>query len=71
MKPKNRIFCMQCHRSKLLFETEKKAFNFIKFNADEIMEETGRAPNRVYYCSCCGGYHVTSSKKLHKALKNH
>ena len=38
MKPKNRVFCYDCGRPKLLFETEKKALNFIKFNADEINE---------------------------------
>ena len=68
MKPKNRVFCYQCNRRKLLFETEKKAFNFIKFNAEEILEESGRAPNRVYYCTSCGGYHVTSSEK-HESVK--
>ena len=67
MKPKNRIYCRDCGRSKLLFETEKKAFNFIKFNGEEILEESGVAPNRVYYCECCGGYHVTSQEKHYKS----
>ena len=66
MKPKNRVYCIGCGRLKLLFETEKKANNFIKFNAEEILEETGKAPDRVYYCKCCGGYHVTSSRKYNK-----
>lgn len=61
MKPiKNRIYCAQCLRPKMLFESKVKAQNFIKFNADEIMEETGLAPIRAYYCSACCGWHVTS-----------
>lgn len=63
MKPKRRIYCRECGRSKLVFETEKKALNFIKFNADEILNDTGRAPTRAYYCECCGGYHVTSCNR--------
>lgn len=45
----------------MLFPTEKRADNFIRFNADEIMEETGKAPVRSYYCELCGGWHVTSN----------
>ena len=47
MKPSKRIYCRECGRSKLLFETEKKALTFIKFNADEIEAETGRKPERA------------------------
>lgn len=62
MKPtKNQIFCMACGRPKMLFETKAKADNFIKFNSSEIMEESGKAPIRSYYCEICGGYHVTSN----------
>ena len=50
MKPSKRIYCRECGRSKLLFETEQKALRFIKFNADEIEAETGRKPERAYYC---------------------
>jgi len=60
MKPiKNQIFCVACGRPKMLFET--KADNFIKFNSSEMMEESGKAPIRSYYCEICGGYHVTSN----------
>lgn len=62
MKPiKNRIFCIECQRPKMLFESKSKAANFIKFNADEIKSESGVAPKRVYFCKSCGGWHVTSS----------
>ena len=62
MKPsKNRIFCNGCKRHKMLFETQLKADNFIKFNSNDILEETGKAPIRSYYCEFCGGYHVTSN----------
>ena len=61
MKPvKNRIFCVDCQRPKMLFESKSKAMNFIKFNADEIMEESGVAPTRAYFCNSCCGWHVTS-----------
>lgn len=56
MKPKNRVYCREIGREKLLFETEKKALTFIKFNSDSMEKK----PERVYYCVCCGGYHVTS-----------
>ena len=62
MKPvKNRIFCIDCQRAKMLFESKSKAINFIKFNSDEIKNESGIAPKRVYFCKSCGGWHVTSS----------
>lgn len=61
MRPvKNRIFCLECKRAKMLFESKSKAINFIKFNADEIKNENGVAPTRVYYCKSCAGWHVTS-----------
>lgn len=35
MKPsKNRVFCHECKRAKMLFESEDKALRFIRFNAD-------------------------------------
>lgn len=63
MKPvKNKVFCRNCNRSKMLFETEKKANNFIKFNQDEIKTSSGYAPQRSYYCVFCGGWHTTNIK---------
>ena len=60
MKPtKNRIYCNDCQRVKMLFESEAKALNFMKFNADFIATEKNRVPVRAYYCRCCGGWHVT------------
>ena len=64
MKPtRNRVYCLDCKGTKILFATEAKANNFIRFNADEIMEETGKAPIRAYYCESCAGWHVTSNSK--------
>lgn len=61
MKPiKNQVFCYGCGRAKMLFETEKKALDFIRYNAEEIQEKNGYAPVRAYYCCICGGWHVTS-----------
>lgn len=64
MKPtKNKRYCLDAGRNKMLFETEKKAMNFIKFNADDIKAESGYSPTRAYYCLPCGGYHLTSRKE--------
>lgn len=61
MRPtKNKVFCKDCERVKMLFETEKKADNFIKFNKREIEEESGYSPQRSYYCLFCDGWHLTS-----------
>lgn len=60
MKPtKNRVFCNECQRTKMLFETEKKALLFMKFNNDEIAEENDKVPMRAYFCEACGGWHIT------------
>ena len=62
MKPtRNRIFCYGCRKQKMLFETQAKADNFIRYNSEGILEENGKAPVRSYYCEMCGGYHVTSN----------
>lgn len=62
MKPtRSRIFCISCRRPKILFESKDKADNFIRFNSDEIVAETGKAPVRSYYCALCCGWHVTSN----------
>ncbi len=56
----NRIYCPASRKNKVLFESEKAADNFIKYNADDIREQNGYAPIRSYYCPICGGWHVTS-----------
>lgn len=61
MKPtKNQVFCFGCKHHKMLFESQAKADNFIKFNSDEIAAQSGKAPSRSYYCSFCCGWHITS-----------
>ncbi len=61
MKPtKCKVFCYDCNRTKMLFETEKKAETFIKFNNNNDEFEKGYTPSRSYFCISCGGYHVTS-----------
>ena len=55
-KPKNRIMCPDCGRSKILFDSEAKANNFIKYNAENL--ENGDKL-RAYYCPACCGWHVT------------
>ncbi|MBP3679192.1 MAG: hypothetical protein J6I70_02610 [Bacteroidaceae bacterium] len=62
MKPtKNRVYCSDCGRIKMLFPSQEKADNFIAFNAHEIISEGYKAPERSYYCSSCGGWHVTKN----------
>ena len=59
MKPKNRVMCPDCGRPKMLFESEKKAQNFLKFNMDAVNPKGDRTM-RVYYCPACCGYHISS-----------
>lgn len=62
MKPtKNRVYCSDCGRVKMLFPSQEKADNFIAFNAHDIISEGGKAPERSYFCSSCGGWHVTKN----------
>jgi predicted acetyltransferase len=44
----------------MLFESEKAANTFMKFNSEEIAELNGHAPIRSYFCIACNGWHVTS-----------
>lgn len=61
MKPtKNRVFCRDCRRVKMLFDTQEKADAFILRNQEQIKEESGYSPKRSYHCIVCGGWHVTS-----------
>lgn len=61
MKPtKNRVYCPECHRTKMLFESEDKANTFLRFNTEEIKEQNGKHPIRAYFCEACAGWHLTS-----------
>lgn len=53
----------------MIFETQAKADNFILFNKDEILLESGKAPVRSYYCKFCGGFHVTSNPSEESGLR--
>ena len=64
-KPQNRIMCPDCGKQKILFESETKANNFIKWNKDEI--ENGDKL-RAYYCPACCGWHI-SHQKFHKDME--
>ena len=57
MKPKRRVMCPDCHRPKMLFETERKANDFIRWNADSM--EYGSETLRAYYCPSCCGWHIS------------
>lgn len=56
----NRRFCIGCHRQKMVFESQSKADNFIKFNSENIAAFSSKVPTRSYYCSFCTAWHVTS-----------
>lgn len=61
MRPTKSIkYCYDCGFRKIHFETEEKALNFIRFNAEEIWNKKGYAPLRAYYCISCGCWHLTS-----------
>ena len=64
-KPKNRIICPDCGKPKMVFESESKAKNFIKFNGDDI--EFGN-DMRPYYCPACCGWHI-SHKQYRKSYE--
>ena len=61
MKPtKNKVFCISYGGTKMLFQSQAKADNFIKFNSNEIAAQSNKVPVRSYYCSFCCGWHITS-----------
>lgn len=72
-KPKHLIFCPKCNKSKILFETEKQAELFIRYNAEDIgnSNRKNKKPVRSYYCDVCGGYHVTSIPKWNNNRDKH
>lgn len=55
---KCRVMCPDIGRQKMLFDTEEKAKNFIKFNGEELTDDASKL--RVYWCDACGGYHISS-----------
>lgn len=58
-KPKNnRVMCPDCGRAKMLFDSERKAKDFIKWNGGDINTHGGEL--RPYYCPACCGWHITS-----------
>lgn len=71
MKPnKSIVYCNNCERRKILFDSEKSAENFMKFNNDEIRLKSGRNPIRSYYCVFCMGWHITSKEEYIGLTKN-
>lgn len=50
--------CPDCMKPKMLFETERKAQDFIRWNADDM--EYGGEQLRAYYCPACCGWHISS-----------
>lgn len=72
MKPtKNRIFCIDCGRMKQLFASQEKAIRFIEYNSKDILKVSGKAPVRCYFCTACGGWHITSNPhQLHMRSKS-
>ena len=64
MKPsKSRIYCRDCGRMKTVFDSEEAAMRFIQYNKRDIIENSGYAPSRAYYCDLCCAWHVTSKSE--------
>lgn len=63
-KPKHRVYCPIAMRPKMVFETEAKAMRHIQFNADDYKSST--VPTRAYFCTGCGGWHLTHKGKHNK-----
>ena len=59
--------CPECFKQKMLFDTQKQADNFIKWNGDDIDTHGGEL--RSYYCQACGGWHISS--KPYKKVYEH
>lgn len=69
MKPiRNRFYCPACNRTKMLFRSEEQAQGFIRWNAEEILEQNGKAPCRAYYCPSCLGWHLTSQEPRYRQV---
>lgn len=51
--------CPDCGRQKMLFETEKQALDFLKYNGEDVNPD-GSKEMKVYYCPACCGYHISS-----------
>lgn len=62
MKPndRSRIVCPGCGKPKMQFETERKAKDFIKWNAAEFKD--GGKNLRTYYCKACCCWHITHAQ---------
>ena len=57
IKPKNRVYCPDCQRQKMKFNSEREAHDFIKWNKENFDE---KIPSRIYWCEACCGYHITA-----------
>lgn len=57
VKPKNRVFCPDCRRQKMKFNSEPEALRFLKYNSSNFDD---KIPSRIYWCAACCGYHITA-----------
>lgn len=64
MKPKNRIWCPDCGRPKMLFKTERKAQDFIRWNGGDM--KYGGDKLRAYYCPSCCGWHISHHRHMER-----
>jgi len=48
---------------KTVFDSEEAAMRFIQYNKRDIIENSGYAPSRAYYCDLCCAWHVTSKSE--------
>lgn len=52
--------CPDCGKPKMLFESERKANDFIRWNADDLEHQSVNI--RAYYCPSCCGWHISHKK---------
>ena len=60
VKPKNRVMCPDCGKPKMLFESKRKAEDFIKWNGDSL--DVRHENLRAYYCPSCCGWHISHQR---------
>ena len=53
--------CPDCGKPKMLFETERKANDFIRWNGDDLHVPEG-CELRAYYCPSCCGWHISHQR---------
>lgn len=70
MKPKRRVFCPDCGRHKMLFNSLPEANLAIERLGPEILKENGYTVTEAYKCPVCLGWHLRHKKRTKKRERN-